>query len=150
MNAPPKGWPRVTSTLFYDDPAKAIDWICRAFGFTVRIKVDGPGGSVVHSELEYGADGLIMVGQAGSQSGRKVPVPGKSPASIGGVLTQTIFLYVDDIEAHCATARNAGAEIVDEPTTNDYGEEYWSDRSYRAKDPEGHHWWFAQRIRTGK
>ena len=43
--------------------------------------------------------------------------------------------------------RAAGARIVDEPTVHDYGEDYWADRSYGAVDPEGHFWWFTQRIR---
>ena len=43
-----------------------------------------------------------------------------------------------------------GATIVEEPTTSDYGEEYWSDRSYRSTDLEGHTWWFVQRMREQK
>jgi uncharacterized glyoxalase superfamily protein PhnB len=35
-----------------------------------------------------------------------------------------------------------------EPTTTDHGAEYWTDRSYLAVDPEGHRWWFMQRLRT--
>jgi hypothetical protein len=41
--------------------------------------------------------------------------------------------YVDDVEGHCQRARNAGAKIVREPETHDYGEEYWSDRSYECE-----------------
>jgi uncharacterized glyoxalase superfamily protein PhnB len=57
-----------------------------------------------------------------------------------------MMVYIDDADAHCAHARASGAVIVQEPQTTDYGEGYWADRSYQAKDPEGHHWWFAQRI----
>ena len=32
---PPKGYPRISSSLSYEDAAKAIDWLCRAFGFEV-------------------------------------------------------------------------------------------------------------------
>jgi uncharacterized glyoxalase superfamily protein PhnB len=38
--------------------------------------------------------------------------------------------------------------IVAEPATQDYGEEYWADRSYGALDPEGHTWLIAQRVRN--
>jgi uncharacterized glyoxalase superfamily protein PhnB len=31
---------------------------------------------------------------------------------------------------------------------SDYGEDYWADRGYEAMDPEGHRWWFAQRLRS--
>ena len=49
--------------------------------------------------------------------------------------------------AHCARARQAGARIVAEPEVHDYGDAYWADRSYGAIDPEGHLWWFSQRLR---
>jgi uncharacterized glyoxalase superfamily protein PhnB len=48
-----------------------------------------------------------------------------------------------DIDAHCAHARAAGAEIMMEPETQFYG-----DRSYRARDPEGHVWTFGQTVET--
>ena len=64
--------------------------------------------------------------------------------------TQGLMLYVDDVDAHCAQARAAGATIVDEPSVHDYGEDYWADRSYGALDPEGHIWWFSQRLRGPK
>jgi uncharacterized glyoxalase superfamily protein PhnB len=57
------------------------------------------------------------------------------------------MVYVDDVEAHCARARAAGARILVGPQTTDYGEEYWTDRGYEAEDLEGHHWWFYQRLR---
>ena len=54
---------------------------------------------------------------------------------------------VDDADAHCERARAAGAVIATEPATQDYGEGYWADRGYEARDLEGHHWWFMQRLR---
>ena len=59
MRPTPAGWPRLSSSIFYQDAATAIDWLCKAFGFEVRLKVEGEGGRIVHSELTYG-DGLIM------------------------------------------------------------------------------------------
>ena len=149
MKNPPQGWPRVCPAVFYDDASKAIDWLCRTFGFEVQLKVEGEGGRIEHSELRF-ADGLVMVSSPGGSSERKAPLPGKSPRSVGGVNTQMLALFVDDADAHCARARAAGAKIVDEPTTNDYGDDYWSDRTYRVEDPEGHHWWFMQRVRDQK
>lgn len=146
MKPPPQGWPRISSAVFYDDAAAAIDWLCRAFGFEVRLRIEGEGGRIEHSELSYG-EGLIMVGQAGGKSGREVPLPCKSPRALGGANTQALCICVDDADAHCAHAAAAGAKIVEPPTTHDYGDDYWSDRTYRAEDPEGHHWWFMQRVR---
>lgn len=144
--APPAGWPRISSAVFYDDAAAAIDWLCRAFGFEVRLKVEGEGGRIEHSELTLG-EGLIMVGTVGGESGRANPLPCKSPRALGGMNTQMLCVCVDDADAHCQKARAAGAKIVEPPTTKDYGEEYWSDRTYRAEDPEGHQWFFMQRLR---
>jgi len=150
MKNTPPGWPRISSALFYEDAPAAIDWLCRAFGFEVRLLVEGEGGRVEHSELTYG-DGVIMVAtptEGGTE--RRNPMPGGSPKSVGGINTQSLCVYVDDADAHCAHARAAGAAIRDEPATTDYGEDYWSDRGYRAEDLEGHQWWFMQRIRNPK
>jgi uncharacterized glyoxalase superfamily protein PhnB len=148
MKPTPPGWPRISTALFYEDPRKAIAWLCDAFGFEIRIVVDGEGGSVEHSELTYG-EGLIMVARSGGRPDDAPSQVKKSPRAVGGVNTQAMALYVDDVEAHLARARAAGAKIITEPRTSDYGEEYWSDRSYEAEDPEGHRWWFMQRLRTG-
>jgi uncharacterized glyoxalase superfamily protein PhnB len=47
----------------------------------------------------------------------------------------------DGLDEHCERARAAGARIVAEPETQFYG-----DRVYRALDPEGHVWNFAQAV----
>ena len=147
MKPAPPGWPRISSAVYYEDPAKAIDWLCEAFGFEVQIKVVGEGGRIEHSELVFGG-GLIMVsgvGEAKPQYGYR-----KTPAQVGGANTQNMMCYVDDVEAHCTRARKAGATIVSEPKTTDYGEEYWTDRGYECEDIGGHHWWFIQRLRDPK
>jgi uncharacterized glyoxalase superfamily protein PhnB len=137
---PPKGWPRISTSIVYNEAAKAIDWLCRAFGFEVQLKVEGDNGKIAHSELVLGG-GLIMLGDL--DKGRTWR---KSPKDLGGVNTQCMAVYVDDVDAHCERARGAGATIAMEPKTTDYGDGYWVDRSYEAIDLEGHHWYFLQRI----
>jgi uncharacterized glyoxalase superfamily protein PhnB len=147
-NTPP-GWPRVSASLFYKDASKAIDWLVRAFDFEVRLKVEGDDGRIVHSELAYG-DGMVMVGESGENPRR--PQEGswrRSPLELDGKCTQGLMVFVDDVEAHFTHAVASGAKVVVEPITNDYGEEYWTDRSYQVEDLEGHHWWFVQRLRHG-
>ena len=146
MKPTPPGWPRISTSLYYEDAAKAIDWLCHAFGFEVRLKVEGDGGRIEHSELTFG-DGVVMV--AGVEKSDKMPYI-RCPNDIGGGNTQNMFVYVDDVEAHCKRAREAGAKIVVEPKTSDYGDDYWSDRSYQCQDLGGHQWWFAQRLRNPK
>ncbi|HTY49519.1 MAG TPA: VOC family protein [Steroidobacteraceae bacterium] len=138
----PPGWPRISASASYQDPARAIDWLCEAFGFEVRLKVQADDGGIVHSELAFG-DALVMVAGERDEAG----IAARSPKSLGGANTRGLFVYVDDIEAHHARATAAGAVIVRPLATSDYGADYWSDRGYGAADPEGHLWYFAQRLR---
>lgn len=126
--------PSVASALSYRDPKSMLDWLERAFGLERTMVITDADGAVVHSQMRFG-NGLVMVG--GEWTAQH-----KSPASLGGMNTQTVHLHLtEDIDAHCARARAAGAVIVMEPETQFYG-----DRSYRAADPEGHIWTFGQTV----
>jgi uncharacterized glyoxalase superfamily protein PhnB len=148
MKPTPANWTRISSGIYYKNAAKAIDFLCEAFGFEVRLKIEGEGGRIEHSELTYGPDGLIMVGEEGGKD--KTADFRKSPLSTGGANTQNMMVYVDDAIAHCEHARKAGAKITSEPKVVDYGEEYWMDRGYECEDLEGHRWWFYERLRSPK
>ena len=142
MKDPPAGWTRITSTVLYDDAAAALEWLAGAFGFTVRVRVEDDRGRIVHSQLVMDG-GLLMVGQAGLSQDRSYLA---SPRATAGANTQALVVHIDDADAHCERARAAGAVIVAEPETQDYGEGYWVDRTYQARDPEGHNWWFVERV----
>jgi uncharacterized glyoxalase superfamily protein PhnB len=116
--------------LFYDDAPAAIEWLCKAFGFTRRLVVPGPDGTIVHAELSYGP-GVIMVGSARPAKGCL------SPQSLPGI-SQSLCVQVDDPDAHYARAVAGGAIIVEEPKDTDYGA-----RGYQVKDLEGHSWYFG-------
>jgi len=116
--------------LSYDDAPAAIEWLCRAFGFTTRLVVPGPDGTIIHSELSLGP-GVIMLGSSRPEQGRL------SPRSLPGV-NQALSVQVDDPDAHHARAVAAGAEILEEVKDQEYGS-----RSYMVKDLEGHHWCFG-------
>ncbi len=146
MKPTPAGWPRISPGIYYREPARMIDWLCEAFGFEIKLKVEGEDGRIEHSELTFGPDGLIMVGEEMSGEARRFETTRLSPMN-AGCNTQNLMVYVDDADAHCERARKAGARIVAEPELHDYGDDYWADRSYGAIDPEGHLWWFTQRIR---
>jgi uncharacterized glyoxalase superfamily protein PhnB len=145
MKPTPPGWPRISAAVYYEDAAEAIDWLCRAFDFEVRLKIEGEGGRIEHSELVYG-EGVVMVGDL-EKGQAKFPYR-RAPGQVDGANTQNMMVYVDDVDAHCERARKAGAVIVSEPKDTDYGEAYWTDRGYECEDLGGHHWWFYQRLRS--
>jgi len=148
MKPLPAGWPRLSSSLFYVEPGKAIDFLCAAFGFEVRFRLDGPAGTVIHSELTFGGAVVMVSTDTSAPGGGRPDSPHmRAPRSAGGANTQSLFVYVDDADAHCARARAAGAKIIKEPVTTDYGPEHWSDHGYEAEDLEGHRWYFAHRVR---
>lgn len=120
----------VYPSLSYDDASTAIDWLCRAFGFTRRLVVPGPDSSIMHSELSLGP-GVIMVTSSRPDLGRL------SPRTLGGV-NQAVSVQVDDPDTHFRRAEAAGAEIIRDLQDEEYGS-----RGYLAKDPEGHIWYFG-------
>jgi len=127
--------PRITPHLFYDDVAAAIDWLVEAFGFEIRLRMTDKDGTVVHGDLEV-VDSLIMVGLTSEGQVRE------SPRSLGGKISQRLYIFVDDVDAHYQRARSAGAKI-----TSELAEHFYGDRVYECVDPEGHRWKFAQHIR---
>ncbi|HPE29640.1 MAG TPA: VOC family protein [Parvularculaceae bacterium] len=125
----------LTSALCYRNPKAALDWLEKAYGFEPAMIISDANGDIAHSEMRFG-ECLIMIGNEWTEDH-------KSPASIEGKNTQTVHVHLEeDIDAHCERARKAGAEILMEPETQFYG-----DRTYRARDPEGHIWTFGQMVK---
>ena len=128
--------PSLMSALCYQDPKAALAWLEQAFGFEVLMLIEDGEGNLVHSEMRFG-NAVVMIGNEWTADH-------KSPKSIGGKNTQTEHIQVTtDVDAHCERARAAGAEILMEPANQFYG-----DRTYRCRDPEGHIWTLAQTVET--
>ena len=132
---PPDNMTRVTPNVFYDDLGSALEFIGKTFRFETRMAMPGPGGKIIHAEMQI-QDGVIMMSPAADNESWA------SPRSQGGRVTQSLYVYVDDLDGHCSKARSAGAEIVAEPE-----DMFWGDRTYVATDPEGHRWTFAERTK---
>jgi uncharacterized glyoxalase superfamily protein PhnB len=131
----PKSRPSLGAGVFYRDPWAALDWLEKAFGFERSMVISDKDGHLAHAEMSFGDSYLIV----GSEWAEFIA----SPASVAGKNTQTIHVHLDDdIDAHCDRARAAGAAILAEPADQFYG-----DRTYRARDPEGHVWTFGQTVR---
>jgi uncharacterized glyoxalase superfamily protein PhnB len=119
--------------LYYRDPAAAVEFLKKAFGFEIRNVHKDESGRVMHAELGVGRS-AVMLGPAHEEFGFREP--SQLPARHGGV-----WCYVDDADAHCARARAAGATIVREPTDQFYGV-----REYSARDLGGQEWFFARTL----
>ena len=129
----PKG---LSSAVCYVDPKAAFHWLEEAFGFEPLMVILDAEENLVHSEMSYGHS-VVMVGNEWSADH-------KSPQSLGGKNTQTVHVQLarnEDIDAHCERARKAGAEIIQAPETQFYG-----DHTYRARDLEGHIWTFGVTV----
>jgi uncharacterized glyoxalase superfamily protein PhnB len=122
----------ITPYLLYEDVAAALDFLASAFGFKEVLRYTGEGGYVNHAEMTIG-DGAIFLGDPGDDY--------RNPKKLGQD-TVGIYVLVENVDGHYERARAAGAAIVEEPSDQEYGE-----RRYGAVDPEGHRWWFAQKIR---
>ena len=129
MNKSPLGEAMIMPSLRYKDGPAAVEWLCAAFGFEKHLVVPGPEGEIAHAQLIY-RNSMIMLGSASDSF--------KVPSTEIGAEPQSIHVIVEDVDAHCGRARDAGAEILLEPTDQDYG-----GRLYSCRDLEQHLWNFG-------
>src|ERR1700722_7939373 len=115
--------------LVYQNVAEAIAWLNRVFGFTEHYRYGDP---VQGAQMHLG-NAWIMLSLA--REGRK------SPAQ-AGVWTQSLTVFVDDVDAHFEKAKSAGPKIVEDLNETMYGE-----RQYGVEDLQDHHWWFSRHER---
>ncbi|MDE3198009.1 MAG: VOC family protein [Acidobacteriota bacterium] len=121
----------VIPSLRYRDAPAAIEWLCRAFGFTKNSVYPNPDGTIAHAQLTLG-DGMIMLG---SVSENEYGVLMRQPTEIGGGNTHGIYLVVSDCDAVYRLAQDAGAEIAMGLEVKDYG-----GKGFTCRDPEGYLW----------
>ena len=119
----------VVPILIYEDVAEAIDWLCRAFGFSERLRAERDG-VIGHAQLSI-AEGAVMLGRRGG--------PFRSPETHG--ITQYVLVAVADVDTHFEHAKEGGAKVVQPPTDMPFGE-----RQYTVQDHAGHWWTFSQHI----
>ena len=131
---PPEGYQRLIPYLLYSDAPAALEFLAKAFGFDERMRMPGPEGKLMHAELGYQGN-VVMLASATKEMNHTSPKDLPARHSL-------IVCYVDDVDAHHAQAKAAGARILAEPADQFYG-----DRTYRAQDPEGHEWAFHTHVR---
>ena len=117
----PKGYHSVTPALNQGDAAQVIDFCKKAFGAKEKMRMAGPGGKIMHAELQIG-DSIVMLNDAMQEP--------PQPASL--------FLYVPDVDKTFAKAVKAGASVLMSPQ-----DMFWGDRFGRVADPAGNKWGIA-------
>lgn len=118
--------------LVYNDLEAAIAWLKSAFGFVEHYRYGAPG-EVEGAQLHIG-EAWIMVSRAKDRWA--------SPKQTS-YNTQSLTIFVDDVDGHFANAKSVGAAIVEDLHETEYGE-----RQYGALDIEGHHWLFSRHARN--
>lgn len=109
----------VIPVLIYPDPSVAAEWLSKAFGFTVRLRIAN------HRIQMRAGEGCFTIAEGDVKPNRSS-------------ITQ---VRIEDALAHCERARRNGATILTEPKDHIYGE-----RQYNAQDFHGHYWDFTETL----
>ncbi len=115
--------------VVYQDVAAAIEWLTKTFGFRELYRYGDP---VSGAQMKLG-NAVIMIER--SKAGRNTPRQ-------AGCVTQSLTIFVEDVDAHYERSKSAGAKIVEDLHETIYGE-----RQYGVEDLDGHHWLFSQHAR---
>jgi uncharacterized glyoxalase superfamily protein PhnB len=118
----PREIARLSIALYYEDPAGAAHWLARVFQLRSWSGLPAEGDDWI--ELHHGNVAIVLF-----------KLDGQRPQD--SLVTHMPWAYVDDLDAHFAHAKAAGATIVSEIQQLGY-------RAYTAQDLEGHRWTFAQ------
>jgi PhnB protein len=115
----------------------AIEFYKRAFGAQEVCRMPGPGGKIMHAELQIGDELLFLADDFPEFCDGK----SSSPQALGGTPV-TLHRYVEDCDAVIEQTRQAGATVSMLPQ-----DMFWGDRYGKVTDPFGHCWSIATHIR---
>lgn len=105
--------------LSYPDVREAVEWLCRTFGFTERLRIGNH-----RAQLSLGEGSLVV-----------------TQRNAGSDAAFSVMVRVNDLDSHYEHVKESGAKIINVPTDYPYGE-----RQYMVQDPGGHRWTFSQTI----
>ena len=110
----------VIPELAYPNMGEAIEWLNKAFGFTLRVRIGDH-----RAQMNVGDGAVVLIEGTG-----KVSEP-----------SHGMLVRVEDARRHYQQAKSAGAKTVREPADHLFGE-----RQYTVEDLAGHRWTFSQSI----
>jgi len=125
----------ITPYLQVTHTGDAIAWYQRVFGAKeVRARLVAPDGTCMNAEIEIAGTRLMLADE--------MPAIGStSPATLRGT-SVVLDLHVENADETFVRALDAGAEQV-----YPLADQFYGDRAGRIRDPFGHHWIVATRIR---
>jgi PhnB protein len=130
----PAEYEGATPYLIVAGAAKALAFYKKAFGAKELARFDGPGGKVMHAEIQIGKTARVMLADEFPDMGAV------SPRSLKGTPVG-LLVYVADVDAFVKRAVAAGAKSQRKVEDMFYG-----DRAGTVADPFGHKWTFATHI----
>lgn len=120
--------------LYYHDVERAVAFLSQAFGFrSFGARTRNKNGKLNHAAMRLGTS-VVMMGRPGSAY--------RNPNDLGQATQCLLMTLRSGIDKHFRRAVETGARVLQEPMDNSFGT-----RRYGVADPEGHEWYFSQRIR---
>jgi uncharacterized glyoxalase superfamily protein PhnB/catechol 2,3-dioxygenase-like lactoylglutathione lyase family enzyme len=120
----------------YQSVEEALAWLGKVFGFTEHYRYGAPG-AASGAQVRL-ANAFIMLHRARQAAQDQNISASSTPAQLG-FSTQSLTIFLADVEDHFRLAKSAGAKILEEPHETVYGE-----FQYAAEDFAGHHWLFSR------
>jgi uncharacterized glyoxalase superfamily protein PhnB len=133
VNPIPERYTSLTPFLCIDGASAAIDFYVSVFGATLVDRMDGPGGTVAHAELDFG-NGRLQV----SDPQEAYQIAAVDPNASA---THSVALYCEDVDGVVARAEKAGATVREPAQTFVTG-----DRFASVLDPFGQCWTVMTRV----
>lgn len=132
----PEGLHSITPHLVVDNAAQAIEFYKKAFGAEELGRAPSPDGRLMHAAIRIG-DSTVFLADDFPDWGMPIRAASKLPAT-----PVTLNLYVENADATFERAVKAGATV-----TIPLEEMFWGDRYGKVRDPFGHEWAIATRIK---
>jgi PhnB protein len=129
----PEGYHSVTPYLIVKDAGAAIDFYKKAFGATEVLRMEGPGGKIMHAELQIGNSRIMLADENPEIGYPALPEGVRSPVGL--------MIYVENVDKTAAQATAAGIK-----TERPVADQFYGDRSGNFIDPFGHRWTIATHV----
>jgi uncharacterized glyoxalase superfamily protein PhnB len=118
----------VIPVLAYPDVRTAVAWLCDVFAFTERLQIADH-----RAQLVIGDGGAMIVAEYIDRA--RPPMLGADHVG------HSVMVRIADVQGHHDHAKARGAEILQPPSDQPFGE-----RQYVVRDLGGHRWTFSQTL----